>query len=89
MADKVRYSIYVNPELSEMVESESEKLGVGKSGFFNMVLSQYKMQKDAVEMKSQVDDMLKTMKDMMQTVKDKASTPGEGKKGPREGGEAK
>jgi hypothetical protein len=87
MSEKVRYSIYVNKELSDMVESEAERLGVGKSGFFNMALSQYKMQKDATEMKSQVDDMLKTMKQMMKTVKDKTSSPGEGTKGSREGGE--
>ena len=63
--DKVRYSIYMDAKLAEYVESEVKRLGISKSGFFSVLVSNDKMSKEylsATNSLSQVKEMLQELK---------------------------
>lgn len=66
--DRVRYSIYMDKALSDYLEDEAKRLGISKSGYFNMVVSNDKLQKDVMQASkglSQVSEMLMELKSKM------------------------
>lgn len=66
--DRVRYSIYMDKALSDYLEDEAKRLGISKSGYFNMVVSNDKLQKDVMHASkglSQVSEMLMELKSKM------------------------
>lgn len=67
--DRVRYSIYMDKALSDYIEEEAKRLGISKSGYFNMVVSNDKLQKDVMQASkglSQVSEMLMELKSKME-----------------------
>lgn len=67
--DRVRYSIYMDKALSDYLEEEAKRLGISKSGYFNMVVSNDKLQKDVMQASkglSQVSEMLMELKSKME-----------------------
>lgn len=67
--DRVRYSIYMDKALSDYLEEEAKRLGISKSGYFNMVVSNDKLQKDVMQASkglSQVSEMLMELKTKME-----------------------
>lgn len=48
--ERVRYSVYMERSLAEYLEKEVERLGISKSGYFSLLVSNDKMQKDIVRL---------------------------------------
>lgn len=55
--DRVRYSVYLDKTLADYLEGEVSRLGISKSGFINMLVSNDKLQKDVVKMGSGLSDI--------------------------------
>ncbi len=67
--DRVRYSLYLDPVLSEYLESEVERLGISKSGFINMLISNDKMQKDVLRLSDGLSAMANKLIEIEQRIK--------------------
>ena len=67
--DRVRYSLYLDPALSEYLESEVERLGISKSGFINMLISNDKMQKDVLRLSDGLSAMANKLIEIEQRIK--------------------
>ena len=48
--ERVRYSVYMEKSLADYLEEEVERLGISKSGYFSLLVSNDKMQKDIVRL---------------------------------------
>lgn len=48
--ERVRYSVYMEKALADYLEEEVERLGISKSGYFSLLVSNDKMQKDIVRL---------------------------------------
>jgi len=68
-SDRVRYSLYLDPALSEYLESEVERLGISKSGFINMLISNDKMQKDVLRLSDGLSAMANKLIEIEQRIK--------------------
>lgn len=67
-SDRVRYSLYLDPALSEYLESEVERLGISKSGFINMLISNDKMQKDVLRLSDGLSAMANKLIEIEQKI---------------------
>ena len=63
--DKVRYSIYMDSKLSEYVESEVKRLGISKSGYFSVLVSNDKMQRDVMSATTGLSELLNQVKEKL------------------------
>lgn len=63
--DKVRYSIYMDSKLSEYVESEVKRLGISKSGYFSVLVSNDKMQRDVMSATNGLSELLNQVKEKL------------------------
>lgn len=61
---RVRVSVYMDKDLAEYMSMQSKKMGISKSGYINMVVSNDKMQKDVLSMTNGFQDIVNTLNEM-------------------------
>ena len=67
--NRVRLSVYMDKDLSAYMEIESKRLGISKSGYVNLLVSNDKMQKDVINMTSGFQDIVNKINEMKKNEK--------------------
>lgn len=67
--NRVRLSVYMDKDLSAYMEIESKRLGISKSGYINLLVSNDKMQKDVLTMTNGFQDIVNKLNEMQKNDK--------------------
>jgi len=68
--NRVRLSVYMDKDLSAYMDKESKRLGISKSGFINMLVSNDKMQKDVLSLSGGLNDMANRIIELQKNIKE-------------------